>query len=619
MEKAKYRSEVVGLKELFDENKFSIPQYQRNVVWDKTRKNKFLKSLFEGEPIGVILYKPKTINGEEKLELIDGLQRMSTIKSFLENPFEYLTPDIIENDWVNKLIRAHLAFEETSESEEEFIEKHQKEWKEKIFDCLDKNRRNHRFMSNLRRTLNLKDEDDINDVIDEIFKNFNDEISLKDVTLCGIKYGGPEENIPNVFYNLNTGGVPLTKYDTFAATWTGTNYDVKDEELIDIIVEKYTKLENESHLFVDYNEADLYNYGISLFEYCYAIGGLMQNKADGFNILFNPRKKQKEWIGFDFLALLLTKHINDAKKLYDEEQLRNVDEEFVLKLKDTIKDGLKVVTEALDPLLHGINQKSLQANSNYMSFHILASYILEYYDINPKENTITPRDSNLSKEKFKKYAPIHYFHDCITELWSDKRQTDDLDKSIIDDEIRQKYWSPISEKKWEKALETFMESQAETTPTIPQKNRLFIDFLTKLKKKEKPEYRDYFTKQTLKEEKCSLDIDHIVPKKVVNVKINNLTNAEQKIFPLSAVGNLCYLTSKDNRSKKDKTLWEDEEGRASFSIDEEFIDYIMYPSREKLRFKDFSNNEFQEDYKKFIDERQEELSKEFLRLILKYY
>lgn len=618
MKEIKYETEIIEVKKVLDKNEFSIPQYQRSIVWDKKRKNKFLRNVLNGEPVGVILYKPKKVEGEDKLELIDGLQRISTIKSFDNNPYEYLNSDDIELSWVKKLIRVHLDSKGESEDEEEFIKNHSEEWKEKIFESFKQSEnKSHKFMTRLRRELDLEDEDDINDVIDDFFTEFRKTISLENLKICGIKYKGPEEDIPDVFYYLNTGGVQLTKYDTFAATWTGTNYNVNDEELIDIIVAKYTKLEDDSDMFVDYNEADLYKKGISLFEYCYAIGGIMQNKDKGFNILFNPRKKQKEWIGFDFLALLLINHVNDAKKLYNE--LKDVDEEFVLKLKDIIKEGLEVVSEVLSPLLHGINQSSLQANSNYMSFHILASYILEYYDIRPKEKIITTKNSCLNKEKFKKYAPIHYFHDCISDLWSDKRQTDDLDKSIIDEEQRRKYWYPININKWEKALDTFMDSQLETKHTIPQKNKLFIDFLTKLKKKESPEYRDYFTKQTLKQERCSLDIEHIVPKKVVNEHIDNLSNEEQKIFPMSAVGNLCYLTSKDNRSKKDKTLWEDAEGRASFSVDQDFIDYIMYPPWEKLSFKNSPNNEFQVAYKLFIKERQEELKNEFKRLVQLYY
>lgn len=58
------------------------PNFQRNFVWDKTRQSKLIESIFLGLPLPSI-YLSQYEDG--RLTIVDGLQRLTTIKNFFEN------------------------------------------------------------------------------------------------------------------------------------------------------------------------------------------------------------------------------------------------------------------------------------------------------------------------------------------------------------------------------------------------------------------------------------------------------------------------------------------------------------------------------------------------------
>lgn len=163
-----------------------------------------------------------------------------------------------------------------------------------------------------------------------------------------------------------------------------------------------------------------------------------------------------------------------------------------------------------------------------------------------------------------------------------------------------------------------MNSQDSSRKVIWPKNKLFIDFLIKLKKKKNPPYEKYFSKNGLEDKKYTLDFEHIVPKKVIKDHIKDLSDSQQKSFPESPVGNLCYLTAKENRSKKHKPLYEDVENRPATVTDQDFLDCVLYPSEEELTFMKYNNEDFRKDYDIFIKKRQCQLKEEFLMLIKDY-
>ncbi len=64
-----------------DENELFIPNYQRGFTWKEKRQSKFIESVMLGLPIPYIF----TADCGERIEIVDGSQRIRTLAAFLNN------------------------------------------------------------------------------------------------------------------------------------------------------------------------------------------------------------------------------------------------------------------------------------------------------------------------------------------------------------------------------------------------------------------------------------------------------------------------------------------------------------------------------------------------------
>lgn len=70
------------------------PDFQRNFIWDKTRQSKLIESILLGLPLPSI-YLSQYEDG--RLTVVDGLQRLNTIRRFLKNEFSLSNLEYLEN------------------------------------------------------------------------------------------------------------------------------------------------------------------------------------------------------------------------------------------------------------------------------------------------------------------------------------------------------------------------------------------------------------------------------------------------------------------------------------------------------------------------------------------
>ena len=105
----KYDYEKFTLDDILSGKKIIVPPFQRNVVWNEKKRKEFIQTLRAGNPFGSILVH----KDGDKYTLIDGLQRVSTIKDFSINPYKYfsyldinenLVFELIKNDFESKNI-----------------------------------------------------------------------------------------------------------------------------------------------------------------------------------------------------------------------------------------------------------------------------------------------------------------------------------------------------------------------------------------------------------------------------------------------------------------------------------------------------------------------------------
>ncbi|MBN3899136.1 MAG: DUF262 domain-containing protein [Nostoc sp. NOS(2021)] len=69
-----------------DNKKIGIPTYQRTFVWDSAKQYRFIESIFMDIPIPPLFLLEKFSNetGEKIFEIIDGVQRITTLENFLK-------------------------------------------------------------------------------------------------------------------------------------------------------------------------------------------------------------------------------------------------------------------------------------------------------------------------------------------------------------------------------------------------------------------------------------------------------------------------------------------------------------------------------------------------------
>lgn len=62
-------------------------RYQRKLIWTLEEKQKFIDSIINGFPIPIILLAEPLYRQDGALEIIDGMQRMNAITSFISSDF----------------------------------------------------------------------------------------------------------------------------------------------------------------------------------------------------------------------------------------------------------------------------------------------------------------------------------------------------------------------------------------------------------------------------------------------------------------------------------------------------------------------------------------------------
>jgi hypothetical protein len=90
---------VRELKMLIMDGDLSVPNFQRELVWDQKRKSRFIESILLGYPIPGMFF-TELENGQ--MLIIDGQQRVNTLVEFINNQFKILNRSDINPKWRGK-------------------------------------------------------------------------------------------------------------------------------------------------------------------------------------------------------------------------------------------------------------------------------------------------------------------------------------------------------------------------------------------------------------------------------------------------------------------------------------------------------------------------------------
>lgn len=612
-----YTISHLSLADLRDGNRIKIPLFQRGVVWTKNHRKDFIETVKSGDPFGVILVYQDSI--DKHYDIIDGLQRLSTLRAYMDNPLEFIDENdkFIDDDKVFEILKKKY------ESKGMPIPQDSKLTKEKVnfLKKFIKEIRNEKQIPNVvkawPKACEILEIDigqfDVQLAFSEFYDAFIKSLSLDEaVKIYAIVYTGNKDKLPTVFETLNTSSVSLTKYEVFSSQWPSTQIVINDDELVKKVYSKYEALEKSSSFDVDVSLESIRDNGMTLFEYCFGFSELLNDSSKSYSFLFSKGKKSTDPTGFELLAMACGLPINKADDLYKKAYLGESSGLFLKNLEEALLDSVSIVADSIREWITDLKGTIIKVSSTYQVYYMIMSVFKHKYVINTTEKTLQENEDKKWISGFKENAYKWYFFHLITGFWNRHRQVSDLKNVIEGKESDIDYSLNISSDFWSDALKTYLDSSRDglTSRSIPNEIKLFLNYYYRKLIEEDANRKKYFEAKyddNDTENKIVFDIEHIVPFDKFS-KFNNQ-------IPMSVLGNLCYLPVKDNRSKRDNTIYEYTKDRPSLTFNQEFLQIIDYPKSEDLNFINTPINQFKPAYENLIVNRENNMINKFIKFI----
>ena len=614
-----YIVDKLTLSDLTKSGKIVIPSFQRGIVWNKEHRKDFIETVKSGDPFGVVLV--SQAKPSDPYILIDGLQRLSTLKAYMTNPLEFVDENdkFIDGEKLQKLFEAKYTAKMLPLPKQEKVDKEKKVLLKKMIAKMKESK-------NAPQALDIwpyiaeiieapVDSFTVIRAFQDFYSSFMENLELPDIIIHAIVYQGPQERLPVVFEHLNTTSVTLSKYEVFSSQWPSAKIVMNDEEIIQSVWSKYSGLKNSSSFDVDTTEDSIRNGGITLFEYCFAFSEILNDEKKPFSYMFSKSKKSTDPTGFDLLALACGLAVNRAEQICKDEYLGGVyDSALFVNLKNAILESINLVNDCIKDYVFDLKGSPIKNNSIYQMYHMIISVFNHLYNLDLATKSLHKRDDSESVDwiaKFKKYAYKWYLLHRVNDFWNENRQTSDL-RRLLDEKGADTYVSNISRETWTETLNKYIEKNkpAATSRNIDNETKLILNYLYKLLIKEDRNRADYFVKKDGQGNDVEFDIEHIAP-------VDKFKKFDEDL-PMSSLGNLCYLPVKDNRSKRDKTIYEYAGDRPSLTFNQEFLSIIKYPSREQLEFLDYKFDEFKKSFEQLLNDREKSIVTQFIDLIMQY-
>lgn len=577
-----------------------IPRFQRGQVWVETKRKEFIRAILNGYPFGSLLLYKNEQSIESKYSLIDGLQRYSTLKKFWDSPSDYIAPsEFCKNEIkkISEICKKSKILISISDAEKEIktaIDNEFKFTKEPSSIVVDVMKRLP-FIQGTEKLL------EIQSIIFQLTTSLFQKLNIMDLPIPVVIYNGGFNKLPDIFENVNSSGTKLTRYDMYAARWSDYLISVENKEVLMAVEDKYKKAMDDTDSEIEgFSENDiLINKQINLFEFCFAVGKVLKDK---YPIMFggftkrvgkSKDKDEVEAVGFSLLAAILNNNPRNPDGLHrylcgdnaiNTENLLNAIEKAVKLSQDILQ---KYVTDFKDTYVGKYSEYqtiSLVATAFKIKFSINDNHIEENTSIKPL------------LDKFKVNAPLRFLYDGIIDFWSG------TDGSRVGDELKKdlqynRYIIPVSEDEWNVALSSWMGEQCNKSMRQKDKNtNLFINYILKLS--------GYSPKPNEK-----LEVDLIIPKK-------RFVSVLKDKPGLSAIGNIALIPEFENRSKREKTLYEQQDKKVSlYVLDEDRLNKLLYPMEDEISFISSPDTFTYERYLRFIKDRHLYLQRKFMELI----
>ncbi len=392
-----FKLDQTTIKKLLTTYKLKIPDFQRSFVWKNTKKQQLIDSLLKGFPIGAItLYED-----DECYYIIDGLQRINTLNQYLSQPSKIIR----FKDYYEQIEIELINFYDDHEikTSKNLIKKCIKRWYEDL-EKLYEFEKISVLYKYLQYDESLGKYFDNLELVEEFLNILIKNVAIYDQDIAIITYSGDKESLPELFKNINTGSVALSKYEILQSVWS--DYYL-DKNILEFTYDGFSReLDKISN---DY-EIDAIKEGgkFDIFKNMVGLNNIICCNED-CNKLFTAWKKivpietngyfkyyDNEDISFEILSTILCYTSNKIVKAVDKifsvkfnsEDKNELISRFIYKIN-------KIIIEAVDKAILEIKQSGLTiSSSKYHSLYIVAGLIFSRYDINLDKLEITETEVN---------------------------------------------------------------------------------------------------------------------------------------------------------------------------------------------------------------------------------
>ena len=579
-----------------DNKKIVVPMFQRGSGrWKKEQEKTFIDSLIKGYPVGTMLFYKTVEENIETYILVDGLQRGSCIRKYMNNPTEFFYDSSISDEFCASILNIIKKDNEEYNTIRTILIEFIKE--QKTF----KNLQYYGPAKKIADSFNVNHEciEELINIITVFFKERQDLYdTISNTIIPVIVYSGEESTLPEIFDRINSKGTPLDKYEIYAASWPiNEKYTISNPSIIEYVIGKYDTFINEGYKIHGYDCNQMRaTKSVTAFEYLFGLSKHLVNKYEilGFNKSYSSDTVNP--LAYELVNACL----NDSdkiKNLYINLRDINLDE-----LENALYECIEFVNNIIS-VVTKFKGNSRNTNkifhSKYQIMSMISTTFKEMYVIG-KPMTISP-SWNEKKNILKKNLLQYYVYDILTNYWSEGG-TGKIHAAAKPN----RYMNEISGSAWRVALDSYFEKsmqRAEKKNIATLKNEEYV-FLNCV-------YLKTFTAMDqLSIEK--FDVEHIAPKEQMR-KLINQCNGDG--LPISCVANLCYLPEYVNRSKGDKNFYQDTKYLSHVELNEIETKY-SFTEEEDLEWMDmpYEKDDFsvlKEYYSKYCVERFESIKNLF--------
>lgn len=603
------------IKDNMDNRVFTIPKYQRGIVWKDSQRADLVDTIKKGLPFGaLLLYK----DSSNTYQIIDGLQRSTAIVDFSKNPAQFFNDEDIDDSVILDIARTIPNVQPATITEKirslliEWVKTHQT-----LDDVIRMQFSD--FGEYVRAHINCPMSDvEIGRQIKPMLEKFQNTCStINNIKIPAIVIEGDPDLLPVLFERINSKGTQLSKYQIYAASWNTDSYRISDNNLNKIVKanrDRYDSMLDGKTSIDDYDPvAFLNNKVLDAYEIAFGFG---KKLCEDFPHLFGATKEQTQVdsIGFTLLNICLGLKNKDAHRM-NVKLKQLVGDTNINNFLNTIIECVKYVDACIGK--YNKFKSNSRSDSGKKPLHtefqicaIIASvFLMKYTDItlDPNENivdfklhlgTINPMWRQQQKDSFKRNAPKIYIMEILQGKWAgsgDKK----MDQVLITPDY---YTRNTTSQDFERILDIWFNnlnkdrSEMGKVATAKEPELLMLALVYLMNR--------FSAVQQLDDSK--FDIEHLATKQLMKEKLGNTYRGQLRL-PISSFGNLCLLPEYENRSKGKKTIYQDTDYLSKTHKDISYIEeYYSFTTRNDLNWLDdnsLSADEFKDAYYKFIEKR----------------